>query len=118
MNPFRKEYEVEIDIAIANADGWTDIDVINAGPCFGFLISGRHRESATKPVPRYCYDQEALSDIERRLSPSQLDKYCCELGKLPIRTFELAKLPITHKIILANTWQRAKCLSISLNQKG
>jgi len=66
----------QINIAIAEACGWTEIDGLSA---MGFMGKPPHKLCSFDYLPDYCNELNAMFEAEKSLTREQIEVYCQHL---------------------------------------
>jgi hypothetical protein len=67
----------QINIAIAQACGWTEIDGLSA---MGFMGKPPHKLCSFDYLPDYCNDLNAMFEAEKSLTREQIEVFCEQLN--------------------------------------
>lgn len=93
----------ELNIAIAEACGWTDIPII--GGMYG-----------QTPIPDYCNDLNAMHEAEKTLTKDQQIDFSVQLGRLVTTHLPASRAAwMDYAIAHATARQRAEALARTLN---
>jgi len=90
--------DVQINIAIAEACGWTDTKIVNEG---GKLMYGQTE------VPDYCNDLNAMHEAENRLLSNEKESYWNQLYEKCDRSV-FSRVEDNYKMLRATASQRAE----------